>query len=333
MSRAGVPWRRNLATGATGEMKTTAAIDAKNDMREVHNRAWQDDVRDMAHNIRRRVLEHTIEHGGYLSQACSSAEMLALLYGHAMKLGASVAPMVPPPFDVAPSAKTAGHSGAGYNGPKGPDLDRFVVSPTHYALAIYAALIENGRLAAEALSQFNRDGSRLEMIGGEHSPGHEVNGGSFGQAISQAAGIALARRMKGDTGNVYVFMSDGELQEGQVWEALAGMAFHKIGNVVCFVDVNGQQVDGRMTDVMGMEPIHDKMRAFGAEVARVDGHDVDALDAALRIPHTDRPLIVLADTSPYRDMDILKSRYPNLHYVRFKDEGERTRYRAFLKDY
>jgi transketolase len=316
-------------------MKATAAIEGQaiTGAREARNRAWQDDVRDMAHSIRRRVLEHTIEHGGYLSQACSAADILALLYGRAMKLGRSTAPMVPPPFNGAPSAKTGSHSGAAYNGPKGADLDRFIVSPTHYALAIYAALIENGRLAPEAMAQFNRDGSRLEMIGGEHSPGHEVNGGSFGQAISQAAGIALARRIKGDTGLVYVFMSDGELQEGQVWEALAGMTFHKIGNVVCLVDVNGQQVDGRMADVMGMEPIHDKMRAFGAEVARIDGHDIDALDAALRLPHPDRPLVILADTSPYRDMDILKSRYPNLHYVRFTDEGERARYRAFLKDY
>lgn len=310
-------------------------------MEEVHliaehdarNRPWQDDVREMAHVIRRRVLEHTIEHGGYLSQACSSGEILALLYGRTLKLGPSTAPMVPPPFAGAPSAVNGSQSGAAYNGPRGPALDRFVVSPTHYALAIYAALIECGRLAPEALTQFNRDGSRLEMIGGEHSPGHEVNGGSFGQAISQAAGIAVARRIKGDTGLVYVFMSDGELQEGQVWEALAGMAFHKIGNLVCIVDVNGQQVDGRMADVMGMEPIHDKIRAFGAEVARVDGHDVDALDAALGLPHPDRPLVVLADTSPYRDMNILKSRYPNLHYVRFKDEAERSRYRALLKDY
>jgi transketolase len=297
------------------------------------NRAWQDDVRDTANAIRRRVLEHTIEHGGYLSQACSSAEVLAHLYGRAMKLAPSIAPMVPPPFEGAPSARNGSDSGAAYNGPKGPDRDRFVVSPTHYALAIYAALIESGRLSPDALAQFNRDGSRLEMIGGEHSPGHEVNGGSFGQAISQAAGIAVARRLKGDTGKVWVFMSDGELQEGQVWEAFAAMAFHKVGNVVCVVDINGQQVDGRMADVMGMEPIHEKIRAFGAEVVRVDGHDVDALDAAFQRPHPDRPLVVLADTSPYRDMDILKSRYPNLHYVRFKDEAERSRYRAFLKDY
>jgi len=300
---------------------------------DLRNRTWQDDLRERARGIRRRVLEHTLEHGGYLSQACSSAEMLAFLYGRAMKLGKSTAPLVPPPFDGGPSAKNSGHSGADYNGPKGAAFDRFIVSPTHYALAVYAALIEDGRLAPEALSQFNRDGTRLEMIGGEHSPGHEVNGGSFGQAISQAAGIAVARRMKSETGLVFVFMSDGELQEGQVWEAVASMAFHKVGNVVCLVDVNGQQVDGRMADVMDMEPLDEKFRAFGAAVARIDGHDLDALDAALGILHPDRPLVILADTSPYRDMDILKSRYPHLHYVRFRNEEERERYRAFLKEY
>jgi transketolase len=314
-------------------MTVPSASDAMRDRPVIVNRAWQDDVREVAHLIRRRVLKHTIDHGGYLSQACSSAEILALLYCRAMKLGPSEGTMIPRPFSGAPSAANKGLSGAAYNGPKRHDLDRFFVSPTHYALAIYAALIETGRMAPEGLEQFNQNGSTVEMIGGEHSPGHEVNGGSFGQAISQAAGVAFARRIKGDTGVVWVFMSDGELQEGQVWEALASMAFHKIGNVVCVVDVNGQQVDGRMADVMNMEPIHDKIAAFGAEVVRVNGHDADALDAAARRPHPDKPLVILADTNPYQGMDILKSRYPNLHYVRFKDEVERSHYRTFLNEF
>jgi transketolase len=162
-------------------------------------------IRRIATGIRRRVLEHTLEHGGYLSQACSAAEVFAMLYVAAMRLGESLGPMIPPPFGRAdvPGAGNPNHrSGALYNGPFAPELDRFFLSPTHYALALCATLIETGRLAPEALEQFNQDGSSVEMIGGEHSPGHEVNGGSFGQAISTAAGLAVGRRLKNEPGRI-----------------------------------------------------------------------------------------------------------------------------------
>lgn len=295
------------------------------------NGSWIDECRRIAAGVRRRVLRHTVTHGGYLSQACSSAEIFGLLYGHAMRLGPSEGPAVPPPFLGSPSATNTGQtSGMLYNGRRAADLDRFFLSPTHYALTLYATLIETGRLGESGLDQFNIDGSSVEMIGGEHSPGHETNGGSFGQTISQAAGVAWARRTKGDTGTVWVFLSDGECQEGQIWEAIMAMAFHKISNVKIVVDVNGQQVDGRTADVMNLEPLCDKFTAFGARAEQVDGHDLVALRAALETPHDDRPLAVLACTSPYQGMEILKQRYPHLHYVRFKDEVERDRYKQQL---
>jgi transketolase len=294
---------------------------------------WQTEIRRAARGVRLRVLEHTIEHGGYLSQACSSAEMLATLYLRALKLGPSEGPMIPPPFgkDDVPGAGSSDHrSGAAYNGPKAPNYDRFFFSPTHYALSLYATLIEVGRLAPEGLAQFNQDGSSIEMIGGEHSPGHEVNGGSFGQAISQAAGVAVARRLKGEPGHVWVFMSDGEFQEGQTWESFLAMAFHKVDNLTVVVDVNNQQVDGRMSDVMAIEPLPEKLRAFGAEVVVVDGHDIEAIQAATETEHPGKPLAILGYTSPYQGLEILEERYPYLHYVRFKSEEERRRYREFL---
>ena len=295
------------------------------------NWSWADECQRIANGIRRRVLHHSIDHGGYLSQACSSAEIFALLYGDAMQLGASEGPAKPPPFDGSPSSNNPSQtSGMLYNGRRAPHLDRFFLSPTHYALTLYATLIETGRLGEDGLEQFNVDGSSVEMIGGEHSPGHEVNGGSFGQAISQAAGVAWARRTKGDTGTVWIFLSDGECQEGQIWEAIMSMAFHKLDNVKIVVDVNGQQVDGRTSEVMDVEPLSEKFAAFGAEAVRVDGHDLKALRAAFDTDHPDRPLVVLAYTSPYQGMELLKERYPNLHYVRFTDEGERERYRAHL---
>jgi transketolase len=293
---------------------------------------WRERARQAAFGIRRRVLEHTLnQNGGYLSQACSAAEILATLYTHLMRLGPSAAPLLPPPFMGVPGPHNLHHlAGGDYNGPRAPHLDRFVLSPTHYSLALYATLIEVGRLSPEGLAQFNQDGSSVEMIGAEHSPGIEVTSGSFGQAPSQAAGIALARRLRGDTGRVWLMMSDGELQEGQTWEAFQAMAFYKLDNLHIVIDVNGQQVDGRTADVMNIEPIAARLAAFGAQVIRVDGHDVDALAAGAGQAHTGQPLVVLAYTDPARGIDLLEARKPLLHYVRFKSEAERDQFRVYL---
>lgn len=238
-------------------------------------------VEAVAAGIRRRVLEHTLRNnGGYLSQACSSADILATLYLRVMRLGPSTAPLIPRAFAGVPGRDNPNaFTGADYNGPRAPELDRFIFSPVHYALVLYALLIELGRLGPDALEAFNTDGSTVELIGAEHSPGHEVTAGSLGQALSQAGGIALARRLRGETGRVWVFMSDGEFQEGQTWEAFAALAHHRIGNLGVYIDANAQQCDGPMTDVMTIEPLADRLRAFGAEVHEVDGHDADALAA------------------------------------------------------
>jgi len=224
-----------------------------NKMRSV---IWQDDVKRVAAGIRKRVLEHTIKNnGGYLSQACSSAEILATLYVKIMDLGTIETPLVPQPFPGVPGPGNPDYfTGASFNGP-GPDHDRFFLSPAQYALVLYATLIETGRMAEEGLLQFNKDGSSVEMIGAEHSPGMETMTGSLGQGISQAAGIAMARKRKGERGRVIVFMSDGEFQIGQTWEALQSLSFLMLDNVVIFVDVNGFQCDGKMCTVMDIEPL------------------------------------------------------------------------------
>lgn len=291
-------------------------------------------IQRVADAVRRRVLEHTLDNnGGYLSQACSSAETLATLYLRVMRLGASTAPLVPRPFAGVPGAGNPdAFTGADYNGPKAPELDRFIFSPVHYALVLYSLLIELGRLGPNALDDFNRDGSTVELIGAEHSPGHEVTAGSLAQAISQAGGIALARRLRGDSGRVCVFMSDGEFQEGQTWEAFAALAHHRIGNLLVYVDANAQQCDGPMQDVMSIDPLAERLRAFGAEVCEVDGHDPDALAGpAESRAHEDRPLVVIARTDPCRGLEMLRERAPKLHYVRFKGEEERGRYQRLLE--
>jgi transketolase len=294
---------------------------------------WQDEVKRVASGIRRRVLEHTIRNnGGYLSQACSSAEILATLYVKVMDLGKIGVPLVPQPFPGVPGPDNQDYfTGAAFNGP-GKNYDRFFLSPAQYALVLYATLIETRRMAEEGLLQFNKDGSSVEMIGAEHSPGMETMTGSLGQGISQAAGIAMARKRKGEKGRVFVFMSDGEFQIGQTWEALQAMSFHMLGNVIIYVDVNGFQCDGKMCNVMDIEPLDKRLESFGCRVFRMNGHDIKRLAEAGEITPDGRPVVVLCDTDAARGLDVLKTRAPKMHYVRFTSEEEKGRYRDALTE-
>jgi len=285
----------------------------------------QQEIRRVARGIRERVLQHTVDNnGGYLSQACSSAEILAALYCKIMHLSKLKQPLLPPDFTGVPSLQNQEYvTGAAFNGKRGPTYDRFILSPAHYALVLYTALVEVGRLAPEALLDFNRDGSTVEMIGAEHSPGMEVMTGSLGQGLSQASGIAMARKLKGESGNVWVFMSDGEFQSGQNWEAIQAAAFHKLSNLRIIVDVNSQQCDGPVNSVMRIDPFDDRLKAFGAQVVKISGHDIDALITAGAINPVNQPLVILAYTDPCAGITVLQSRKPKLHYVRFTSEDER----------
>ncbi len=288
-------------------------------------------ARAVAQAIRRRVLDHVLRNGeGYLSQACSSAELLATLYTALLRLDPPEAPPVPPPFGGVPGPGLRAWQGGAYNGPWTPRTDRFFFSPVHYALVLYATLVEVGRLSPDALADFNADGSTVEMIGAEHSPGIETTAGSLAQALSVAGGVALARQLRGDAGKVWVFMSDGEFQEGQTWEALAAATFHGLRDLSVVVDVNGYQCDGRMDDVMTLEPLAERLQTFGARVVEVDAHDPAALLEAASTPHPHGPLVVLGRSDPCRGVPPLRERTPKLHYLRFKDAAERQRYADVL---
>ena len=295
--------------------------------------ARQEEITSVAAGIRRRVLEHTIRNnGGYLSQACSSAEILATLYVQVMNLGKLDAPLVPQTFPGVPGPSNPNYfTGAAFNGPS-EDRDRFFLSPAQYALVLYATLIETGRMAEEGLLQFNKDGSSVEMIGAEHSPGMETMTGSLGQGISQAAGIAMARKRKGEKGRVFIFMSDGEFQIGQTWEALQAMSFHMLDNIIIYVDVNGFQCDGKMCNVMDIEPLDKRLEAFGSRVLRVNGHDIKRLADAGDLTPDGRPTVVLCDTDAARGLDLLKSRAPKMHYVRFTSPEEKERYVSAFRE-
>ncbi len=295
---------------------------------------WEDTILRASARIRKRVLEHTIENnGGYLSQACSSADILATLYLKIMHLGKSMAPMIPPPFPGVPSRTNKNYMKGGfYNGPTTAEYDRFYLSPAHYALVLYAVLIEAGRMAPEGLKQFNKDGSTVEMIGAEHSPGFDMMGGSLAQTLSQAGGIAQVKKMRNEKGTIWVFMSDGEFQEGQTWEAVQTLHHYKLDNLVIFIDINGQQCDGRTCDVMCIDPLEQRLTSFGASAVSVDAHNPGELYHAAHSEHKGVPHFVLCNSDPCRGIPLLGKRKPKLHYVRFLNNEERNEYKNFLHE-
>lgn len=290
-------------------------------------------IQKTATGIRKRVLEHIIKNsGGYMGQACSSAETIASLYLGIMDLPKVSKPLVPKPFPGVPSKDNKNYfTGADFNGGHIEGKNRFYLSPAQYALVLYAALIETNRMDESGLLKFNQDGSSVEMIGAEHSPGMEVTTGSLGQGLAQAAGAALARKLKNESGTNYVFMSDGEFQIGMTWETFQTMSHYKLDNIKIYVDVNGYQCDGSTDDVMGLNDLMKKALAFGAHAVEVDGHDIDALLATKEIKHDGKPLVVFCKTCPYMGLPEFEVNKPKFHYLRFKDAQDKEKYTTALQ--
>ena len=195
-----------------------------------------------AYRIRRLALRMgEVQGQGYIGQALGWADVLAVAYGHAMSFRA--------------------------DDPHWEGRDRFLLSHGHYAIAHYAALIEAGILPESELETYGCDDSRLPMSGmASYTPGMEISGGSLGQGLPIAVGMALALRARGSRAFVYNSMSDGELDEGSTWEAAMSAAHHRVAILICLVDINRQQADGPSLSVLGFEPIHDKFASFGWNV-------------------------------------------------------------------
>jgi transketolase len=248
-----------------------------------------------------------------------------------MNLEPTAGALVPGPFRGVPSANNKDYvPGYYFNGAHKRYADRFILSPTHYSLVLYAALMEAGRLDENSMSQFNKDGSSLEQIGAEHSPGMEVMTGSLGQGLSQAVGMALARRVKGEPGKIWLLMSDGEFQIGMIWEAFQFMNHYKMDSIGIYVDVNRQQCDGTVNSVMQLGPLADKLKSFGACVITVDGHDIEALYAAAKTQHEGKPLVVLCNTDPMRGVPELMVNRGKLHYLRMRNDADKIRFQGEL---
>ena len=169
------------------------------------------------------------------------------------------------------------------NDPKNPDRDRFVLSKGHTAPGLYAALALRGFFPWEDLKTLRQIGSHLQGHPNMNlTPGVDMSTGSLGQGVSCAAGMAKAAKYMGKTCRVYTLLGDGEIEEGQVWEAFMFAAHYKLDNFVAIIDKNGLQIDGPTKDVMDSGDIAEKLRAFGFEVMEINGHDFDQMEAAFK---------------------------------------------------
>jgi transketolase len=216
-----------------------------------------------ADQLRRDILAMLTDAGsGHPGGSLSSAEIVAALFFYKLR------------FDP--------------KNPRWPGRDRFVLSKGHAAPVLYAALARTGYFPVEELSQLRKLGSHLQGHPDQRlTPGVEVSSGSLGNGFSFAQGVALAGKLDGTDYHVYALVGDGEMDEGQIWEAALFAAHHKLDNLTAFVDVNQIQNDTFVKDILVTEPIVDKWRAFGWHVQDIDGHDmgavVSALDAATAI--------------------------------------------------
>ena len=171
--------------------------------------------------------------------------------------------------------------------PKWEDRDRFVLSKGHTTPGLYSVLAERGFFPVEDLPTFRHIDSYLQGHPNMNTvPGVDMSTGSLGQGVSVATGMALAAKHTGKANRVYSLLGDGEIQEGQVWEACMAAAHYKLDNLCIVVDNNGLQIDGNIADVMSPYPITDKLEAFGFHTIAIDGHDFDQIEAALNTART-----------------------------------------------
>ncbi len=243
--------------------------------------------------IRRIVLEKSkAAHIGHIGSSLSIADLLAALYGHILNL---------PSLDD-------------------PERDRFILSKGHAALALYAALYLRGCISADVLNQFHHDGSPLGVHPEPVLPGVDFATGSLGQGLSMGAGAALAARLQQSSRRVFVLISDAELNEGSTWEAMMFAAHHRLGNLIVLIDLNGQQAFGYTKDVVQIDNIAERCRAFGWDVCSVDGHSVEAICGAVaNADPRGQPHVIVAQTTFGKGVSYMHSKI-RWHYMPMSDD-------------
>ena len=233
------------------------------------------ELKGVAANIRRELIKavHKAK-SGHPGGSLSAVEILTVLYYHKMRIDPK--------------------------NPKWPERDRFVMSKGHGQSAVLSALALRGFFPVEHLSKFRQIGD--EIFGGGltiKTPGGEITPGSLGQYLSVASGMAMAGRLDKKDYKVYVMLGDGELAEGQNWEAFMAASYYRLGNLIAILDYNKVQQTGTNEEIMGLGDLEAKFKAFGWNVLRIDGHNIEQIAAALdTIPNnpTGTPHIIIADT-------------------------------------
>ena len=230
----------------------------------------------------------------HVGSGLSMADILAVLYGAAMRIDPAQ--------------------------PDAPDRDKFVLGKGHGAAALYATLAERGYFPIEMLADFCRDNQPLAgHVARRNVPGVEVSTGALGHGLSIALGMALAARSDATGSHTYALLSDGELDEGSTWEAVMSAGHHGMANLTAIIDYNGIQSFGRTSEVLDLEPLVDKWRAFRWEAREIDGHDHAALTGALKVSSGDRPLVVIARTVKGKGVSFMEDRI-EWHYRSPKDD-------------
>jgi len=238
------------------------------------DKAKEKELKKIATEIRKSIIIQTAEAGsGHPGGSLSGVEILTYLYFVEMKIDPK--------------------------NPKDPDRDRFVLSKGHASPLLYAVLAEKGFISKEELKGFRQIYSNLQGHPDmKKVPGVEMSTGSLGQGLSVANGMALAAKLDKKDYRVYVLLGDGEIQEGQIWEAAMTAAHYKLDNLTAFLDHNGLQIDGKITEVMSPEPVDEKFKAFGWHVIKIDGHDFNQIEGAVNEAKTvkGKPTIIIAET-------------------------------------
>ncbi|MFC1616932.1 transketolase [Candidatus Margulisiibacteriota bacterium] len=214
-------------------------------------------LKDIAKNIRINIIKTVAAAGcGHPGGSLSATDILTVLYFKKMKYKIS--------------------------NPDWSDRDRFILSKGHCTPLLYSVLAEAGFIKKQLLETFRKINSVLQGHPVKNNiPGIEMSTGSLGQGLSIANGIALGLRLDKSPANIYTLLGDGELQEGMVWEAAMTSAHYELDNLTAIVDLNGQQIDGMTKDIMNIEPVADKWRAFGWNVQVINGHNLKEIDSAL----------------------------------------------------
>ncbi|MCH8931619.1 MAG: transketolase [Nitrospinae bacterium] len=232
------------------------------------------ELTQIAREIRRKSLEIIHRAGsGHPGGSLSAADIMTALYFGVMRYDASQ--------------------------PHDPNRDRFVMSKGHATGVFYSVLARAGYFKDEDLKDYRKINSKLNLSGHPHpkTPGVEIATGSLGQGLSVAHGMALGARLDDKDYKVYVLLGDGELQEGQVWEAAMSASKFNSNNLIAIVDFNKVAQDNVTKDLKDLEPLEDKWRSFGWDVHRIDGHDMDQVYKTLTLPlHEKKPRVIIADT-------------------------------------